>query len=137
MIFLCWLIHFIDQFNVDFKKKIKQFSSSAYDLLEEYDWPGNIRELENVIEHCFILCSGEIIQVEHLPKRLKDFKNDFPKTDLYEKNNFKDLERELILTTLKRNNWSRSKAAGELGIDPSTLWRKMKKLRNKTIYSLI
>jgi len=55
--------HFILHFNERFGKNIKRFSSSAYDLLTEYNWPGNIRELENVIEHCFILCSGEIIQI--------------------------------------------------------------------------
>jgi len=120
--------HFIEQFNVKFKKSIKQFSSSAYDLLEEYNWAGNVRELENVIEHCFVLCNGGIIQVEHLPKRQKDFeKNNSYKTGLSTANNFKEVEKELIISLLKKNDWSRIKSAKELGIDPSTLWRKMKR----------
>ena len=121
--------HFIEQFNLTFGKNIKQFSSSAYDYIEEYEWPGNIRELENVIEHCFILCNGDIIQAEHLPKRLKSIANtNFGKTNQNEVNNFKAVEKELIMSVLNRNNQNRTKSAKELGVDPSTLWRKMKKL---------
>ena len=121
--------HFIEQFNLTFGKNIKQFSSSAYDYIEEYEWPGNIRELENVIEHCFILCNGDIIQAEHLPKRLKSIANtNFGKTNQNEANNFKAVEKELIMSVLNRNNQNRTKSAKELGVDPSTLWRKMKKL---------
>ena len=72
--------HFIDLFNEKFGKTIKQFSSSAYELISEYNWPGNIRELENVIEHCFILCSSDIIQTEHLPKSLRENKKFFTRS---------------------------------------------------------
>ena len=121
--------HIVEQFNIKFKKDIKQFSSSAYDFLEEYEWPGNIRELENTIEHCFVLCNGEIIQVEHLPKRIKSFVNtEMEKPSLSKANNFKDVEKELIISVLNQNNWNRTKSAKELGVDASTLWRKMKKL---------
>jgi PAS domain S-box-containing protein len=121
--------HIVEQFNIKFKKDIKQFSSSAYDFLEEYEWPGNIRELENTIEHCFVLCNGEIIQVEHLPKRIKSFVNtEMEKPSLSKANNFKDVEKELIISVLNQNNWNRTKSAKELGVDPSTLWRKMRKL---------
>lgn len=121
--------HFIESFNQKFNKKIKQFSSSAFDILMEYHWPGNIRELENVIEHCFVLCSGDIIQVECLPKRLREQKP--KKSDSQNQNlkkGFKDAERELIISILEKNNHNRTKAAKELNINPSTLWRKMKKL---------
>ncbi|MDP3150237.1 MAG: sigma 54-interacting transcriptional regulator [Ignavibacteria bacterium] len=121
--------HFIESFNKKFNKHIKQFSSSAYDLVMDYGWPGNIRELENAIEHCFVLCNGDIIQVECLPKRLRE-----PSKITIVLNNpdvqkgFKETEKELIISVLKKNNHNRTEAAKELNIDPSTLWRKIKKL---------
>ena len=122
--------HFILHFNRHFNKSIKQFSSSAYELLTEYTWRGNIRELENVIEHCFILCSGETIQLEHLPKRLQLKPDEKPKEQSTASlSNFKEAEREIIVSILNKHNGNRSKTAKELGIDTSTLWRKMKKLR--------
>jgi PAS domain S-box-containing protein len=121
--------HFIDSFNNKFNKKIKRFSSASYELLMEYSWTGNIRELENVIEHCFVLCSGEVIQVECLPKRLREYKNKSAKNNIVDhKKGFKQAEKELIISILQKNNWNRTKTATELNINPSTLWRKMKKL---------
>lgn len=121
--------HFIELFNKKFNKNIKQFSSSAFDILMEYNWPGNIRELENVIEHCFVICTGDIIQVECLPKRLREqkFKSAIP-SNSNSKKSFKDAEKELIISVLEKNNHNRTKAAKELNINQSTLWRKMKKL---------
>jgi PAS domain S-box-containing protein len=120
--------HFIESFNEKFNKNISQFSSSAYDLLIDYNWPGNIRELENVIEHCFVLCNGEVIQVECLPKRLRESgKKNIVTNNSGTKKGFKEAEKDLIISVLEKNNCSRTKAAKELGIDPSTLWRKMRK----------
>ncbi len=126
--------HFIESFNKKFNKHIKQFSSSAYDILMEYNWPGNIRELENVIEHCFVLCSGDVIQINSLPKRLKEssIKN-IVSNNSGSLKSFKETEKELILSILKKCNWNRTRAAKELNIDPSTLWRKMKKFNISTI----
>jgi len=120
--------HFIDRFNEKFNKDIKQFSSAAYDILIDYNWAGNIRELENVIEHCFVLCNGDIIQVECLPKRLREpGKTEYSSNATNIIDNFKEAEKEYIISVLGHNSWNRKKAAEELGINPSTLWRKMKK----------
>jgi len=120
--------HFIEKFNSKFERNIKHFSSSAFDILMDYNWPGNIRELENVIEHCFVLCDSDIIQIEHLPKRLRD--GEFNTIQGGGTNNFnhiKDAERNIIIKTLKKHNGNRTKTAEELNIHPTTLWRKMKK----------
>ncbi|MBZ0180403.1 MAG: sigma 54-interacting transcriptional regulator [Melioribacteraceae bacterium] len=120
--------HFIEKFNSKFERNIKHFSSSAFDILMDYNWPGNIRELENVIEHCFVLCDSDIIQIEHLPKRLRD--GEFNTIQGGRTNNFnhiKDAERNIIIKTLKKHNGNRTKTAEELNIHPTTLWRKMQK----------
>ena len=117
--------HFIESFG----KSIKQFSSSAYELIYDYDWPGNVRELENVIEHCFILCDSSIIQTEHIPKSIR---SGIRKTEIERseqiKRNIIENEKEIILSALENNKWNKTMTARELKIDPSTLWRKMKKL---------
>jgi len=120
--------HFIKSFNKKFNKSIRQFSSSSFDLILDYNWPGNIRELENAIEHCFVLCNGEVIQVECLPKRIREFNEQASVLGYSSRQKgFKETEKELIISVLEKNNHNRPKAAKELNIDPSTLWRKMKK----------
>ncbi len=120
--------HFIEKFNSKFERNIKHFSSSAFDILMDYNWPGNIRELENVIEHCFVLCDSDIIQIEHLPKRLREREfNTIQSSDTNNFNHIKDAERNIIINTLKKHNGNRSKTAEELNIHPTTLWRKMKR----------
>lgn len=120
--------HFLEKFNKKFKKNIKRFSSAAYDLIIEYNWPGNIRELENVMEHCFVLSSGEIVQVDSLPKRLREQENiNTIMNNSNKQKGFEETEKEFIISVLKKNNNNRPLTAKELNINPSTLWRKMKK----------
>ncbi len=118
--------HFISKFNDRFGKMILRFSPEAYDVLAGYDWPGNVRELENVVEHAFVLSGGDVIQPECLPERIRTASAGRPTAKPVSA--LKDAEREAIMNVLMRNGGSRIKAAGELGINPSTLWRKMKKL---------
>ncbi len=121
--------HFLSLFNIKFGKRIEGISAGAYKVFLEYSWPGNIRELENVLEHCFILCTGKIIEINHLPERLLT-KADATNLTL-QISPLKNAEVDTLLKVLKKFNYNKNKAAEELGIDKSTLWRKMKRFNIK------
>jgi len=119
--------HFINQFNLKKGKKISGISTEVMEMIMKHEFPGNVRELENLIEHAFVLCHGSQIGVEHLPV---DFvkKLGGEKVTTLQVNILKDAEAKVIIETLKKWGGNRAKAAQELGIDKSTLWRKMKTL---------
>jgi transcriptional regulator with PAS, ATPase and Fis domain len=117
--------HFMDEFNQTVEGKINGINSSAMKILLNHDYPGNVRELENIIEHAFILCRENYISPKHLPEYLT---NRFSTSSIKGRKlelvgNF---EKELIEETLKQHGGSVNRAAKELGIHRSTLWRKMK-----------
>lgn len=121
------LDHFIKQFNQRFNKSITHCSRDAYEMLLDYNWQGNIRELENVVEHAFILCGSNIIMTEHLPKRIYNGFIPNGNKSLIKIDDLAQAEREAILNILNSHNGNRKKTAETLGINTSTLWRKMKK----------
>ena len=115
--------HFIEQFRGKRKKPIERVSTDVMALLRRYPWPGNIRELENAIEHAFVVCRGEVIEVEHLPERVvagvrEEEKSSTPPGD--------SSSEAVIRECLARNQGNRSETARELGMHRSTLWRKMR-----------
>jgi len=91
-------------------------------LLRRSPLPGNVRELENAIEHAFVMCHGHEITPEHLPTHIA---NGFASQD---NQGGEVSERDVIVQTLNRYRGNRSKAAAELGMHRSTLWRKLKTL---------
>ncbi|MFC2171416.1 sigma-54 interaction domain-containing protein [Acidobacteriota bacterium] len=116
--------HFIARFCRSKGKDIVGLSPESMGILMRHKYPGNVRELENIIEHSFVLCPGGIIQTHHLPEDLQA--NDAPPAsevaelvDQYEKS--------LILSALQKNRWNRLKTALELGMHKTTLYRKIKK----------
>ncbi len=121
--------HFIKRFNAKTGKKIISVSPEVMNILMSYDYPGNIRELENLIEHGFVLCHSSIIQKEHLPLDLTkiddsliaEFKTN--STPVSESVN----EQSRIISTLRESDGNISKAALNLGIHRTTLWRKIKR----------
>ena len=117
--------HFIDQFNRLRNKDLPGLSPPALQLIMKHGFPGNVRELENVIEHAFILSPGGAIKPEHLPDYLQE-KKAIPVIEIASTMN--EMESLFIIAALKRNNWSRKKTSEELGINTSTLYRKIKKL---------
>jgi len=114
--------HFIERFRRLKGKEITGIDRQALSALMRADFPGNIRELENVIEHAFIMCRGGTIRVRHLPDSISG------RGGVTEPESFDDAERELILRTLEKTGWNRAAAARELGVHKTTLWRKMKRL---------
>jgi PAS domain S-box-containing protein len=122
------LIHrFIAKMNTIRGRAVTGIDKKALEPLMSHNYPGNIRELENIIEHAFVLCANGIILPQHLPD---GFISQTPTSA--DHNNFgselKSAEARVILDALKRNNYSRLAAAHDLGLHKSTLFRKIKKL---------
>ena len=122
--------HFITKFNVSHKKNIEAINGDALACLMSYNFPGNVRELENIIERAFVMCRGEIISREHLPAEIC-YCNSDDLTDRNKKSSFEDIEASFLMNALKRNDWNRLATAKELGIHKTTLFRKIKKLNLK------
>jgi len=117
--------HFISRFNRLRNKNICCVTNEVTAALLAYDYPGNVRELENIIEHCFVLCEGEIIEAKHLPASIRP-SSKMDKTKVGEPATIKQMEIILITQALRRNKGNKTATAKQLGIDKSTLFRKMK-----------
>jgi len=118
--------HFIQKLNVLRGKDISGISEDALSLLMQYNFPGNIRELENILEYAFILCKENVIGIEHLPEEVvaEMVKN---KTKKEELSDFDKQYAENIIEVLKKYNGNKMLTAKELKISRTTLWRKLKK----------
>jgi transcriptional regulator with PAS, ATPase and Fis domain len=136
------LDHFLHTYVAQFKKPVKGFSARALRILLDYTYPGNVRELRNMVEYALNICQEELIHPKHLPAYLTDPKQrdwdreeekqevpsfsrslgQVPQPDV----NWVDVERGMILDAMVKAGGRRSKAAAMLGWGRSTLWRKMK-----------
>jgi len=124
--------HFLRRFNSLRGKEIQGLSPKAMNILMSYDFPGNIRELENIVEYATVVCKNHWVGKEHLPETLYQ-KIDLRKIATPEATpesdpSLKAVEKDMIYKMLKKNNWNRKLTAAQMGIHPSTLWRKMKRL---------
>ena len=119
--------HIIQKMNLLKNKEIVGLSPAVLEAFLHHDWPGNVRELENIIERAFILCPGGMIQCRHLPDTFA-CGDESPGTR-QDGDTLADMEKKAIRDALVRNNWNRSAAARELGVDRGTIWRKCKQFR--------
>jgi PAS domain S-box-containing protein len=121
--------HFIDKFNHLKQKKIASVSPAVLNAFMSYDFPGNIRELENIIEFCFVLCHGDQVEMEHLPLEFLDAMVDKRPVSPAEVHlsPLADHEGKVILEALQKFHGNREETAKYLGVSTTTLWRKMKK----------
>jgi len=113
--------HFIKIFKKRSRKDIQRLSPEALAVIRQHPLPGNVRELENAIEHAFVMCHDKEIGIEHLPQHI--INRSVPANGNYSR---KQNERDIILEILRRYNGNKVKTARELGIHRSTLWRKIK-----------
>jgi PAS domain S-box-containing protein len=122
--------HFLKKNNLEKGKSIRGFDERALNILLHYDYPGNIRELENIIEHACLLCQEAKVQVAHLPLSLQ--KGPVVAGRALQVSGLQEAtEESLIRETLQKQHWSRQETAKILKIDRTTLWRKMKRYNLK------
>ncbi len=122
--------HFIRRFNAKRAKHIAGVTPTVMEILMRWDFPGNARELENIIEYGFVLCHNRLIDVVHLPEELQQSIPSPSSPDRQpKKSKLKWAEADIIRTALSRSGGRLGKTAHELGISRTTLWRKLKRFK--------
>jgi len=127
--------HFRRKFNAEMGRKLRGFTPAAKEQLLSYQWPGNVRELKNVIERAVVLCRGDQIDKDDLLLTKIAAAGDSQEQPVLDNGHeeeflaasLEDLERQHILATLEHTAWNKSRAAGILGIERSTLDRKIRR----------
>ncbi len=123
------IYHFMEKFNKIYGKKIRDIDPKVLKLLENYDYPGNIRELENLIERIVVLNKSNMLKMDDLPPYISELQKDVAQYDLNGglSNLVDDFERSMILDALEKNNFNKFQTAKMLKINRSTFMSKLKK----------
>jgi two-component system, NtrC family, response regulator HydG len=117
--------HFVEKFNADAGKHVSGAHPEALEILKNYDWPGNIRELRNSVERAVILCDGELVLRDHLPP---DMAGKGPERQVFKLPyglTLDTVEKEYILGSLQRNGGNKARTAEILGVSEKTLYNKL------------
>jgi len=120
--------YFLDKYARTFQKNVQEISDEAMDLFFSYSFPGNVRELENIIERAVVLADGSVITPGHLPRRVQEV--GAPEPDREPGGHLislAEMEKRHIRDVLRSTRGRKGEAARILGIDRATLWRKMKR----------
>jgi len=126
--------HFLKNANQELGREVNGFSEEAMDYLKNYSWPGNLRELKNLVKRSVLLCFGEEITTDLLPEEIMEGEQATATTNglpgNYSTSDLKAVaernEREIIISTLKEVGYNKSKAARKMNIDRKTLYNKLK-----------
>ena len=124
--------HILKRLSAVKETRVSKISEEAMEALLNYDYPGSIRELENILEHALTICQEKVIERRHLPLSLQRgiSTKGPPEEAVEDPEAFSQYsEKYRIMDMLKRHNWHRGKTAQALNMDRTTLWRKMKKYR--------
>jgi PAS domain S-box-containing protein len=123
--------HIAKRLNLARQNQMCRISEEAMEVLINYDYPGNVREVENILEHAMIICQSDVIEKKHLPPYLFDGQRRNVRhviaAPLLDDDTCE--EKEQILATLNKLRWNKGLTARALNMDRSTLWRKMKRYR--------
>jgi two-component system, NtrC family, response regulator HydG len=126
-----FLNFFKDAANAELGKKVKGYDPEVMSLFERYDWPGNLREMKNVVKRAVLLSTGEMIRLESIPQEMQASVKDAQREKtgpVYDLKALQEVqERETIMKTLQEVRYNKSKAARILNIDRKTLYLKMEK----------
>jgi DNA-binding NtrC family response regulator len=116
---------FIEKFNLKYHMKVKGISQRCMNLLRDYQWSGNVRELENMIESTLVINSPDVVDFHHLPQEIREFKEMPEVFSIKIGTPLDEVEREILVQTLKATKGNKRRAAALLGINVRTIHRKM------------
>ena len=123
--------HFIQKFNKIHNRSVQELSAEVHKIFQNYEWPGNIRELEHCIERSVILSRTNQIEPDHLPTEIIGHNKSFtpsPSSHLSLIENLLRYEKELVLQALEENAWIQARAARALGLSRANLYQRLKRL---------
>lgn len=123
---------FVEKYNQKYHMKVEGVSQRTMNLLMDYEWTGNVRELENAIESMMVISSPKVIDIQHLPQEMRDLKG---KTELIQfeiGTPLEEIEKEMLIQTLRATKGNKRKAAKLLGINVRTIHRKIEEIGETT-----
>jgi transcriptional regulator with PAS, ATPase and Fis domain len=118
---------FLRRYKRSFEKDISGISPDCLQLLESYDWPGNVREMKNVVQRAVLVCEEEFVLPEHLPPRFRRDDAGSPLVSFQVGTPLNQVEREMIVRTLSATENNRKRAAELLGISRRSLYNKLRR----------
>jgi DNA-binding NtrC family response regulator len=123
--------HLLQQISQEFGRKVTRFSPLAIEAMDEHSWPGNVRDLENVIRRAVVLAEGQTIEAWHLPLKLRGSSEVAASTRSYDEE-LRDFKRRLVVRTLQKSNGNKAEAARVLGVARGYLHRLIHDLKIQT-----